>query len=115
MPIAAVFVAAKLGPYIGPAAQGKPLCRLQNAIGLLRVFVILTVAAAIAPVSSGIFRPVDIINGLFTYPSDECLHVGMGDDFFGCIEIACQRRFIKQPMDHAMTDAVQPFGIRAAL
>lgn len=82
---------------------------------LLSIFVILTAAAAIAPVSSGIFGPVDIINGLFAYPSDESLHIGMGDDFFGCIEIACQRRFIKQSMDHAMTDPVQPFGIRAAL
>lgn len=82
---------------------------------LLSIFVILTVAAAVAPVSSGIFRPIDIIYGLFAYPSDECLNIGMGDDFFGCIEIARQRRFIKQPMDHAMTDPVQPFGIRAAL
>jgi len=82
---------------------------------LLSIFVILTAAAAIAPVSSGIFGPIDIINGLLAYPSDECLHIGMGDDFFGCIEITCQRRFIKQPMDHAMTDTVQPFGIRAAL
>lgn len=81
---------------------------------LLSIFVILTAAATIAPVSSGIFRPVDIINGLFAYPSDECLHIGMGDDFFRCIEIARQCGFVKQSVDHAMTDAVQPLGIRAA-
>ncbi|SOC15256.1 hypothetical protein SAMN05428964_10285 [Thalassospira xiamenensis] len=81
---------------------------------LLSIFVILTAAATITPVSSGTFGPVDIINGLFTYPSDECLHVRVGDDFFRCIEITRKRCFIKQSMDHAMTDTVEPFGIRAA-
>ena len=71
--------------------------------------------AAIASVTPGTFRPVDIINRFLSHPFDELDDIGMGKQLVGAVIVACKGGFIKQAVDHAMANAMQPFGFSAAL
>ena len=75
----------------------------------------LSAPAAIAPVTTGIFRPVDIINRFLTHPFNELDDIGMGKQLVRAAKVACKGGFIKQAVDHAMANAMEPFGFSAAL
>jgi hypothetical protein len=95
--------------YIAPILAGKWLNGQFFSQNDLAAF------ATIAAISTGTFRVINIVSRFLADPFDEFDHVGMGDQFVGMIEVARKGGFVKQVVDHAMADTMQPFGFRAAL